>query len=184
MAKAPQTPTAPSLMKTILGDAYKTGQVRGPRFQLIRGLGKTPARLRSLGIFALLAQLVLHATTTGTAMAGSTQIVVQWLDGPAGLSTTQMFKVQGAFDDNAERYGYDSDGNDVGSGTTNFFLYAEDGRVDAVVQSVVLMHQQMLLPDGMRIGVAVYEDADRSNWHFRAAYPADLADFDITYGKN
>ncbi len=89
--------------------------------------------------------------------------------------------LQGVFDDNAGRGGYASDGNDVGGGVENFYLYVDDARVDAAIQAVVDMQKRKLLPGGMRIGVAVYKDAARKDWNYRPAYPAALKKFDITY---
>ena len=116
---------------------------------------------------------------TSAAAAGTTQIVVQWTTGTHGITNAQFFDIQGVFDDHAGQYGYDSDGNDVGGGLTNFFLYAEDARVADVVRDVIAMRNGKLLPDGMRIGVAVYKDVARKDWTFRPAYPAGLKSFDI-----
>jgi hypothetical protein len=125
----------------------------------------------------------LAALMPSTAYAGRTQIVVQWLNSESHLSPSQIFKLQSVFDDHAEEHGYDSDGNDVGSGTENYYLYADDRKVDAVVQSVIAMQKQKLLPDGMRIGVANYKDANRRDWDYRAAYPKSLTQFDISYSR-
>lgn len=123
--------------------------------------------------------------TMGIAQAGTTQIVVQWASSSNGLSTFQLFQVQHILDDRAQQGGYNSDGNDVGSGTTNFYLYADDKRVDAVVRELITMQQQKLLPDGMQVGIAEYKDANRKDWSYRPAYPATLKHFDITYsGKS
>ncbi len=74
---------------------------------------------------------------------------------------------------------YFVDGNDVGGGTMNIFIYADDERVASVVSKLVTMHDQ--LPGGMRIGVAEYKDAKRKDWTFRPVYPRELKHFDITY---
>lgn len=163
MAKQTKTSPArpgPELMKTI--------HVRGARVRT-----RLKRAIIALAVFGI----------PFAALAGSTQIVVQWLDGPNGLSAFQFFKLQVVLDDHAREHGYLSDGNDVGGGTTNFFLYADDKRVDEVVQSVVALEHQKQLPDGMQIGVAVYKDAARKDWTFRAVHPAGLQSFDLTYGK-
>jgi hypothetical protein len=76
---------------------------------------------------------------------------------------------------------YFVDGNDVGSGTINFFLYARDENVDATVNAVVRLYEQKLLPDGMRVGVAAYKNEARSDWDFRPVFPVGLEQFNITY---
>ena len=119
--------------------------------------------------------------TDKTDYSNKTQIVVQWVDGPRELSAWQVFRLQGVFDDRAEQGGFISDGNDVGSGTQNFYLYADDERADAAVRYVIAMRQKGELPEGMRIGVAVYKDAARKDWSYRVAYPDTLKHFDITY---
>jgi hypothetical protein len=80
--------------------------------------------------------------------------------------------------------GYDSDGNDAGSGTENFYLYAGDEVVNGVVRHLIAMEARHLLPPGMRIGVAVYKDAARKDWDYRPVYPAGLAEFDLMHRKN
>jgi hypothetical protein len=122
--------------------------------------------------------------TPVAARTGRTQIVVQWLSSESHLSPWQIFKIQGVFDDRADKIGYDSDGNDIGSGTENYYLYADDGKIDAVVQGVITMQKEKVLPGGMRIGVAVYKDANRRDWSYRAVYPKSLTEFDITYSRS
>ena len=117
----------------------------------------------------------------GPDVSKRTQIIVQWVDGPNALSRWQVFRLQGVFDDRADQGGYFSDGNDVGGGTQNFYLYADDSRVDSVVHFVIGMQQEKQLPDGMRIGVAAYKDAKRKDWTYRAVYPSTLKHFDIMY---
>jgi hypothetical protein len=109
------------------------------------------------------------------AIAGTTQIVVQW------LHAVDLMQVQTALDDDAAKAGYDPDGNDAGGGTENFYLYAGDATADGVVRSIIALQARHQLPDGMRIGVAVYKDASRKDWTYRPAYPAALKTFDITY---
>jgi hypothetical protein len=122
---------------------------------------------------AKIASLALLAPCA--ASAGTTQIVVQW------VRAVDLMRVQGALDDDAAKAGYDSDGNDVGGGTENFYLYADDAAADGVVHRLIGLQTRKQLPEGMRIGVAVYKDANRKDWTYRPAYPADLKTFDITY---
>jgi hypothetical protein len=78
---------------------------------------------------------------------------------------------------------YFVDGHDIGSGTVNVFLYAEDSKVDSAIAAVVRFFEQGKLPKGMRIGRAIYEDEKRKNWRFRPAYPPGLAEFHIMYSR-
>jgi hypothetical protein len=112
-------------------------------------------------------------------MAGTTQIVVQWPFGGNGLSAAQMSELQGILDEREAKSGFDSDGNDVGGGLVNFYLYADDSRVNAVVRDVIALRTQSLVPGGMRIGVASYKNAERTDWDYRPVYPATLKHFDI-----
>jgi hypothetical protein len=119
---------------------------------------------------------------SGAAWAGTTQVVVQWVGKDwSGLSGEQIFDVQGKLDDLGTKYGFDSDGNDVGGGAANFYLYVDDKRVDQVVREIVDTQKKGLLPDGMRIGIAVYKDKARKDWVYKVAYPNTLKHFDITY---
>ncbi len=128
--------------------------------------------LKRLGIASLFCLMALPA------WAGRTQIVVQW------THEIDWFGVQTLLDNHAQEMGYDSDGNDIGSGTVNFYLYASDATVDGVVRHLIAMEAQHQLPPEMRIGVAVYKDVARKDWTYRAAYPASLKNFDIMYRKN
>lgn len=129
--------------------------------------------LKRLGIALLVSLLAAPAWAAGT-----TQIVVQW------TRDIDWFHVQQVLDDRAGQLGCDSDGNDIGSGTTNFYLYAADPAIDGVVRRLIAMEAEHALPPDMRIGVAVYKDAARKDWTYRPAHPAGLKSFDITYRKN
>ncbi|MBV9990287.1 MAG: hypothetical protein JOZ72_03260 [Alphaproteobacteria bacterium] len=128
--------------------------------------------LKRLGIASLFCLLAAPA------FAETTQIVVQW------TTDIDLMSVQSMLDDRAVQMGYESDGNDVGSGLVNFYLYAPDATVDGVVRHLIWMEARHMLPQHMRIGVAVYRDAARQDWTYRAAYPAGLTSFDITPRKN
>lgn len=114
-------------------------------------------------------------------MSGQTQIVLQWLESShSDLSLDQIHKIE----DNLEQLGngrFFVDGHDVGSGTINVFIYAEDAQVDAAIALIIRYFEQGKLPKGLRIGRAVYEDAKRTNWTFHPAYPPGLGSFDIMY---
>jgi hypothetical protein len=61
---------------------------------------------------------------------------------------------------------YVVDGHDVGSGTLNVFIYAEDSKVNSAITLVIRFFEQGKLPTGMRIGRAIYADEQRKNWRF------------------
>jgi hypothetical protein len=67
------------------------------------------------------------------------------------------------------------DGNDVGGGVFNVFVYSD--RVDETVQRIIALDKAGKFPPGTKIGVAVYTDPSHKDWTFRAAYPADLTTF-------
>lgn len=139
--------------------------------------------LKNISIRTAIVGAILFAPSM--AVAGRTQIIVQWVDGPKSLSSFGVLRVQGILDGHASAIGYDSDGNDVGSGTQNFYLYADDRRVNEVANRLIALRNSGELPDGMRIGAAVYKDSKRKDWSYRPLYPSTLKHFDITYtGKN
>lgn len=115
----------------------------------------------------------------GASMSAETQIVVQWLDEntDASFSVDMVeFTLEEASDGS-----YFVDGHDMGSGTTNVFLYAEDAAADRTVARIISLFEQKKLPADMRIGKAVYQDAERRNWVFQPMYPPGLTHFDIMY---
>jgi len=118
---------------------------------------------------------------TGVAMAGETQVVLQWLDtAEGGMGLQEIHKIEDALEV-VSGGKYSVDGHDVGSGTVNVFLYAEDSKVDLAISTIVRFFEQGKLPKGMRIGRAIYEDEKCRNWHFQPIYPSGLAEFDIMY---
>ena len=118
---------------------------------------------------------------TGVAMAGETQVVLQWLDtAEGGMGLQEIHKIEDALEA-ASGGKYFVDGYDVGAGTVNVFLYAEDSKVDLVIATILRFFEQGKLPKGMRIGRAIYEDEKRKNWHFQPVYPPGLAEFNIMY---
>lgn len=71
------------------------------------------------------------------------------------------------------------DGNDVGSGTLNVYLYTQD--VSATVRLLTGLENAGRIPPGLRIGVAQYTDRQRRDWTYRGVYPAGLKSFDLIY---
>jgi hypothetical protein len=135
---------------------------------------------RAAAGFAL---LTMFAVNADVAMAGRTQIVLQWLDAEQGsISSWRLFWMESALEA-AGRDVYFVDGHDRGSGTTNVFLLVDDGKVEAAIQTAIRAFEQNKLPTGMRIGRAIYEDEQRKNWHYEPVYPPGLAEFEIFYQK-
>jgi len=127
--------------------------------------------MRNTHISAAVLALSLGLPTM--AIAASTQIVVQWDDTQA----QHLVHLQTAFDHEAETLGYISDGNDIGGGVINFYLYTDTSHVNDLIPKLVALQNQGTLPAGMRIGVAVYKDSSRKDWTYRPAYPAQLKSF-------
>ncbi|MFZ1991108.1 MAG: hypothetical protein WAW96_15215 [Alphaproteobacteria bacterium] len=108
---------------------------------------------------------------------GDTQIVAQWLtkDLPIGLFA-------GVSDDRIAKACHTLcfvDGNDVGSGTCNIYVYAGD--VQSTVNLLIALEHKKQLPTKMRIGVAHYTDAGHKNWTYEAVYPAGSRQFSLMY---
>jgi len=102
--------------------------------------------------------MLLLVTGTGVAMAGGTQIVLQLLETAEGIiDAREIYKIEDALEV-VSGGKYSVDGHDVGSGTVNVFLYAEDSKVDLAISTIVRFFEQGKLPKGMRIGRAIYED--------------------------
>jgi hypothetical protein len=72
---------------------------------------------------------------------------------------------------------YFEDGNDIGSGNCNIYLYTD--RVDETVRRFISLAKAGNLPKDLRIGVAVYTNVRRTDWTYRVAYPSTLARFDL-----
>jgi len=106
---------------------------------------------------ALLAVLFL-AIGAEIAMAGRTQIVLLWLDsGRSSMGLRDIGKVEDALE-SVSSGRFIVDGHDVGGGTVNVSLYADDSNVDAAIALVIRLFEQGKLPKEMRIGRAIYED--------------------------
>jgi len=115
--------------------------------------------------------IVQAASMTGT----TTQIVAQW---PDNADLDALFAIEEAIIE-AEGDLFEVDGHDVGSGTFNVFIYADDGAVDSVVIKLIQLHDDGKIPRGMKLGVANYSDAERTDWTFRPVYPAGLKTFEL-----
>ena len=110
------------------------------------------------------------------------QIVVQWFDNsPASANANADPLLNVLYNESHDAYVVDS--FDLGSGTMNVFLYADDP--DKAVQRVEEIFDQGLLPPGMRIGVADTEGTEQSTRTYHPAYPPSLAQFKLMYpGEN
>jgi hypothetical protein len=108
--------------------------------------------------------------------AAETQVVAQWLLSAEAtpLDVQQYFAAELVIEGECGDVCY-VDGNDIGSGTFNVFLYAQD--VDAAVALLRRLHESGRLPRGMRVGVADYTNAERTDWTYRPVYPDDLTSF-------
>jgi hypothetical protein len=111
----------------------------------------------------------------GGGPANDTQIVVQWSLSDA-KDLRSYFAAEEAISEAAGDL-YFEDGNDVGQGAFNVYLYS--ARVDATVAQLVAMGKAGKIPADFRIGVAVYKDAAHTDWTYRAAYPAGLKAFSL-----
>jgi hypothetical protein len=116
---------------------------------------------------------------------GDTQVVVQW---PLGVTARvkkgvgELFALNRYFQseravEKASGGLYFEDGNDVGGGLFNVYLYTSD--VEGTVGRVVALENAGRIPAGVQIGVAVYKDGSRNNWSYRPAYPDGLKSFSV-----
>lgn len=112
-----------------------------------------------------------------------TQIIVQW-QLPAGKANalSEIAALQRYFDaeeliTKSEGDLFEEDGNDVGGGLFNVYLYSD--KVDETVAAIIKLDAGGKLPTGTRIGVAQYKDAARTDWTYRPVYPAGLSTFDV-----
>lgn len=104
-----------------------------------------------------------------------TQIVAQWTDAP-GLDA--LIPIEDVLIEEEDGI-FEVDGHDIGSGTFNVFIYAEDAKVDSAVRHIIDMVERGKIPEGMKLAVAQYLDAERTDWTFKPVYPADLKSFAI-----
>jgi hypothetical protein len=112
---------------------------------------------------------------------GDTQVVVQWpLGAKNGLG--ELFALNRCL--HAERVVerasgdiYFEDGNDVGGGLCNVYLYTSD--IDATVGRVIALENSGKIPVGVQIGVAIYKDRALKDWTYKPAYPRGLKSFGV-----
>lgn len=111
-----------------------------------------------------------------------TQIVVQWFDNRSANSNANADPLLDVlYNESHDAYVVDS--FDLGSGTMNVFLYANDP--DKAVRRVEAIFDQGLLPPGMRIGVADTQGTEQSTRTYHPVYPPSLAQFKLMYpGEN
>jgi hypothetical protein len=96
------------------------------------------------------------------AMAGRTQVVLQWLDaGRGSMDLRDIKNVEDALE-SVSSGRFIVDGHDVGSSTVNVFLYADGSKVDAAILVVTRLFERGKLPREMRIGRAIYDVAKAS----------------------
>lgn len=69
------------------------------------------------------------------------------------------------------------DGNDIGSGTYNLYLYTGD--VTITVKRLIDLQQSRKIPPGMRVAVAKYKNRDHTDWTYEPVYPQTLKHFDL-----
>ncbi len=121
--------------------------------------------MRLLGVFVLMGMCMAMQCAPQR-----TQIVAQWTDAPCLDALIPIEEEDGIFE---------VDGHDIGSGTSNVFIYAEDAKVDSAVRHIIDMVERGKIPEGMKLAVAQYLDAERTDWTFKPVYPADLKSFAI-----
>jgi hypothetical protein len=128
---------------------------------------------------AILFQITAPAMRAAAGETPQTQIVLQWItDEQNDISLDQVWAIEDTLEGEAEGL-FDVDGHDVGSGTTNVFLYARDPQ--AAVGKVIRLYFAGRLRPGMRVGVAEYKDVSRKDWDYRPVFPRGLHRFDLIY---
>lgn len=110
-------------------------------------------------------------------MPTDTQIVAQWplTDTATPLDLQRYFAAELLIERECGQV-CSVDGNDVGGGVFNVFLYSND--VDATVAVLRRLRDAGRIPEDMRVGVADYTNADRTDWVYSPVYPDGLASFD------
>jgi len=123
-----------------------------------------------------------------------TQIVVQWMidDEPGfkpgsgtssivnavrfALSLKRLEDLEGTL--LSEAHGaYRDTGNDISAGTFNVYLYAAEP--DRAVNRVIALYRAGELRPGMRIAIAHYKNALRTDWDYQLVYPVKGGAFDL-----
>lgn len=144
-------------------------------------IGAAPSRLDLAGPGPAAVVAAEAAGAAIEASEGPAQIVLQWLDDRKLPADGAAFYAAGGADEitaledqiEAQAQGlYCVDGHDLGSGTINIFLYADDQ--DAAVARLVALAETGALPAGVRIGAPIEGKAA-----LRAFYPPGLEEFDL-----
>lgn len=139
--------------------------------------------MRTIPAAALLLAVCACSPSRGM-RPNDTQVVAQWLmKDPRTFmdAVTRAFRnmrTEQAIDSACRETCFD-DGNDVGSGTFNVYLYTQD--VPATVRLLTNLESAGSIPGELRIGIARYKDRERRDWSYKPAYPAGLKFFDLTY---
>jgi hypothetical protein len=111
-----------------------------------------------------------------------TQVVVQWFDSSPPNSSVNADPLLDLLYTRSDGL-YVVDSFDVGAGTMNVFLYADDP--DKAVRHVIELFEEGVLRDGMRIGVADTQGTEQSTRTYHPVYPPSLAEFKLLYpGQN
>ena len=125
---------------------------------------------------------------------GDTQVVAQWVlddsDGGKGSFANALSEISHMFERMTLEAKVDAackevcflDGNDIGGGTYNLYLYTQDVR--STVKLLVDLEDAHRIPPNLRIGVARYADREHKNWTYDPVYPQGLQSFDISYSLN
>jgi hypothetical protein len=135
---------------------------------------------------AMVCLLLAACSSGGSARpvtASDVQVVAQWVlpeGGPSRSNLPAYFRAESVIDRASEGL-YVEDGNDVGGGVFNVFLYTE--RVDDTVARLVALERSGKLPSGLRVGVARYKDPEHTDWDFIPRHPFDLKHFDLSYDR-
>jgi hypothetical protein len=140
--------------------------------------------MRVNGLVALLLALCACSPSRGI-RPNDRQVVAQWLTSDHASSALgvigrgfQNVWTERAIEKACESLCFD-DGNDVGSGTFNVYLYTQDA--PSTVQMLIGLEKAGSIPPGLRIGVARYRDKGGRDWIYEGVYPPKLQTFDLSY---
>lgn len=114
-----------------------------------------------------------------------TQVVAQWLltSSPSSIVDAAELGIRNLQTEEAIGNACSNvcfgDGNDMGGGAFNVYLYTRD--VPATVRLLERLEKSGNIPDGLRIGVAHYKDKSRRDWSYVGVFPRGLKVFNLTY---
>ncbi len=111
--------------------------------------------------------------------AMDTQIVAQWTFSGNNILELQRFLAAEMVISEACRDLCFEDGNDVGGGLFNVYVYAAGNDVSQTVELLKALERDARIPAGLRIGVARYTNEARTNWTYEPVHPDDLTSFSI-----